>query len=47
MEIVYKIRNIRTGEVKGNYKTLIGARRACDRLDNKYGAYVWKVCNIW
>jgi hypothetical protein len=41
---MYEVINYRQGNVRvGIYKTRESASRAVDRLDNKYGAYSYRV----
>jgi hypothetical protein len=45
-EPTYNIVNSRTGEVVGQANTIGGARRAVDRRDNQYGAYVHTIQTV-
>lgn len=44
--IRYQIRDVRTGEVKGTYKSRSTANKKCDQLDNKWGGYRYSVTPV-
>jgi hypothetical protein len=43
---MYQLINKNTNAIVGKYKTIKTARRARDRKDNEYGAYVHRVIEI-
>ncbi len=42
----WEVTNTKTGKVT-SYKTGMSARRAADRMDNAYGAYICTMRGIW
>ena len=43
---MYKVINHKTGQEYGPYKSKQTARRAVDRRDNEYGAYVHQIKDV-
>ena len=44
--IAFEVHHQRTGEVR-RYKTLPGARRGVDRMDNEYGGYIARLVRVY